>query len=341
MHLVNPRENSKATLDSMFAAKYPWLLRWAMHFVQNDRAAAEDLVQDTFLRILSLHDEVSNLDDIEPLLYTHLRFAFLTERRRGLSQTFLGLGTIDFDTFAASLRTPVSTKFDQIEAQNELRKILAFLLWRRRSAKFASIFLLRFFHGFSPEEIAPICLISRHSVDLALGYAREELKTYLVNPSKLHVLRRGSVPEYKPFNIAIPSCDFEKDLLQSIFNSSCGTCPSSAFFERHYHTLNLRPLESDLLAHIVSCKVCLYKVTQFLWGTAATHSFNGGLFETNPSYGKIKAARFVGERCLCANLRRRARKKARNIRASPLGVGHRAKRRGCRGAKHWFPLRNS
>ena len=65
MHLVNPRENSKATLDSMFAAKYPWLLRWAMHFVQNDRAAAEDLVQDTFLRILSLHDEVSNLDDID------------------------------------------------------------------------------------------------------------------------------------------------------------------------------------------------------------------------------------------------------------------------------------
>jgi len=262
MHLVNPRENSKATLDSMFAAKYPWLLRWAMHFVQNDRAAAEDLVQDTFLRILSLHDEVSNLDDIEPLLYTHLRFAFLTERRRGLSQTFLGLGAIDFDTFAASLRTPVSTKFDQIEAQNELRKILAFLLWRRRSAKFASIFLLRFFHGFSPEEIASICLISRHSVDLALGYAREELKTYLVNPSKLHVLRRGSAPEYKPFNNAIPSCEFENDLLQSIFNSSCGTCPSSAAFERHYHTLNLRPLESDLLAHIVSCKVCLYKVTQ-------------------------------------------------------------------------------
>jgi type IV secretory pathway protease TraF len=28
-------------------------------------------------------------------------------------------------------------------------------------------------------------------------------------------------------------------------------------------TLNLRPLESDLLAHIVSCKVCLYKVMRF------------------------------------------------------------------------------
>jgi len=175
MHLVNPRENSKAALDSMFAAKYPWLLRWAMHFVQNDRAAAEDLVQDTFLRILSLHNEVSNLDDIKPLLYTHLRFAFLTERRRELSQTFLGFGAVDFDTFAITLCTSESTSFNLIESQNELRKILAFLLWRRRSAKFASLFLLRFFHGFSPEEIASICLVSRHSVDLSLGYAREEL----------------------------------------------------------------------------------------------------------------------------------------------------------------------
>jgi hypothetical protein len=96
-----------------------------------------------------------------------------------------------------------------------------------------------------------------------LGYAREELKTYLVNPSKLHVLRRGSAPEYKPLKIAVPSCDFANDLLQSIFSSSCGTCPSNAVFERHYHTLNLRPLESNLLAHIVSCKVCLCKVTRF------------------------------------------------------------------------------
>jgi len=263
MHLVNPRENSKAALDSMFAAKYPWLLRWAMHFVQNDRAAAEDLVQDTFLRILSLHNEVSNLDDIKPLLYTHLRFAFLTERRRELSQTFLGFGAVDFDTFAITLCTSESTSFNLIESQNELRKILAFLLWRRRSAKFASLFLLRFFHGFSPEEIASICLVSRHSVDLSLGYAREELKTYLVNPSKLHVLRRGSAPEYMPLKVAVPSCDFANDLLRSVFSSACGTCPNNAALERHYHTLNQRPLEGNLLAHIVSCKVCLCKVTQF------------------------------------------------------------------------------
>jgi len=113
MHLVNPREKSKAALDSMFAAKYPWLLRWAMHFVQNDRAAAEDLVQDTFLRILSLHDEVSNLDDIKPLLYTHLRFAFLTERRRGLSQTFLGLGaprSLQVSFFSASFMDSLPRK---------------------------------------------------------------------------------------------------------------------------------------------------------------------------------------------------------------------------------------
>jgi DNA-directed RNA polymerase specialized sigma24 family protein len=285
MHLLNPRKSSAQELDSMFSAKYPWLLRWAMHFTQNDRPAAEDLVQETCVRILKLRNKLSNLDDVEPLLYTHLRFAFLTERRRGLSEAFLDATIVNFDTLAISLRTLSS--FDQIETQNELRKILAFLLWRRCATKFASFFLFRFFHGLLPAEIANICLVTRHAVDLGLGNVRAELKAYLANPDQIHVLGRGSAPEYKPHRAALPSDDFTNELIESIFRSSYGTCPSNATLERRYRTLNQRPLESDLLAHIVSCKVCLCEVTRLTNTPPPTRSMEESLKPTRRA-GKSK-----------------------------------------------------
>jgi DNA-directed RNA polymerase specialized sigma24 family protein len=261
MKLVHPQRSEDPTPESMFASKYTWLLRWALHFAHNDRAAAEDLVQDTFVRMLLSWDKLKQLYDLEPLLYSYLRYAYLDERRRGRSCTFQSLSTIDSDTLAMSLRT--STSFDQIGIQNELRSILAFLLWRRRSAKFASIFLLRFFHGFFPEEIASICLATRHSIDLSLRHARAELKTYLLDPHQVHVPGRTRMPEFQHPNVAVPVLEFVDDLRREIFNSPRETCPSTLELERHYRAISLHSLESDLLAHIVSCESCLDKVTQF------------------------------------------------------------------------------
>ena len=258
MQFPRPSKHLEQTLEGMFTAKYPWLLRWALHFAQNDPATAEDLVQETFVRVLLLKDTLCDLDNIEPLLYSHLRYAYLTERRRGRNHSFQSLAAADFDTLSISLRT--SAAFDQIEVQNELRKILVFLLWRRRAAKFANMFLLRFFHEFSHEDIAKICLVSRHAVDLALARAREELKAYIADPQQIHVLGRGSAPEFKPQNTAVPSDKFANDMMSEIFQSVWGACPSDDQMEQRYRALTLRPLENDLLAHLVGCKTCLDKI---------------------------------------------------------------------------------
>jgi RNA polymerase sigma-70 factor (ECF subfamily) len=258
MQLPRPTKDLEQTLERMFTAKYPWLLRWALHFAQNDPAAAEDLVQETFVRILVLQDTLSDVDNIEPLLYTHLRYAYLTERRRGRNHSFQSLAAADFDTLSISLRTTAA--FDQIEVQNELRKILVFLLWRKRAAKFANIFLLRFFHEFNHQEIANICLISRHAVDLALARAREELKAYVTGPQQIHVLGRGNAPEFKPQTTAVPSDKFAGDMMLEIFQSRGGACPSDDRLEQRYRALTPRPLENDLLAHLVSCRTCLDKI---------------------------------------------------------------------------------
>ncbi|GGH17431.1 RNA polymerase sigma factor [Silvibacterium dinghuense] len=257
MRLVHPRlpdSDSGLTLESLFAAKYTWLLRWALHFSHNDRAQAEDLVQETFVRILNLRGSIDG-DNIEALLYTQLRFAYLTERRR--NHLLQNLDVVDFDTLTIGLRT--FSTLDQMQVQNDLRRILEYLLWRRRAAKFASFFLLRFFHGFAVDEVAAICRVTRNAIDLGLRNAREELKSYLADPARMQVLGRGAAPEVRQLNSTLSSPEFADALIESIFAASCGHCPATEL-ERRYAALNAPSLDIDLLAHIVSCRACLEKI---------------------------------------------------------------------------------
>jgi DNA-directed RNA polymerase specialized sigma24 family protein len=257
---IDTPKNRELALRNIFETKYAWLLRWALHFTEDNRSAAEDLVQETFVRLMLTWDTLVNFDDLEPLLYTYLRYAYLTERRRGRGHAFQSLSSVDFDTLAISLHTTIA--FDQIAVQNEIRDILAYLLWRRRSARFASMFILRFFHGYYPEEIAAVCLSKRFGVDLGLRHARQELRAHLADPHKIQELGRAPILKPKQPNFAIPVDDFESELRRNIFSSTNETCPSMEKLERCYSSFNLRSLECDLLAHIVTCESCLDKVAR-------------------------------------------------------------------------------
>lgn len=262
MRSPNPSKDLEPTLEDQFKAKYSWLLRWALHFAHNDAAAAEDLVQETFVRILLLKNTALDLAQIEPLLYTHLRYAYLTERRRGRNYAFQSLTTAEFDTLSISLRSSPSS--DQIEMQNELRRILSFSLWRRRAAKSANIFLFRFFHEFTHEEIASICLITRHAVDTALLRSREELTEYLADPQQIRIAGRGAPPEHRTTSYAVASYEFAQQTTEMIFSSFSGVCFEDEKIERWYSAMNLRPLDTEDLSHLVCCKTCLEKVTRIV-----------------------------------------------------------------------------
>lgn len=253
-------EDREHALRRVFESKYAWLLRWALHFTESDRAAAEDLVQETFVRLVLSWDTLQDLDDLEPLLYSYLRYAHLSERRRGRSHAFQRLSSADFDTLAISLRS--SSTFDQIEVQNEIRQILLFLMWRRYTARFASMFLLRFFHGYFPEEIASICRTKRFGVDLGLRQARKELKAHLDDPRQVQVFGRSAFPESRIPKRAVPTEEFEEELRQEIYKSSSETCPSWTLLEGYYVSGDHDPLETTLLAHVVACERCLEKAAR-------------------------------------------------------------------------------
>jgi hypothetical protein len=77
------------------------------------------------------------------------------------------LSAVEFDSLEIVLRANSSA--DLIELQNELRRIIGWLTWRKEAAKPASILLLRFLHCYFPEEIMRIGLLRRHRVDSSLA----------------------------------------------------------------------------------------------------------------------------------------------------------------------------
>jgi RNA polymerase sigma factor (sigma-70 family) len=262
MRLVRTTESSLQTPESVFASKYPWLLRWALHFSQNNRAVAEDLVQDTFLKLLLSWESLHDLDNIEPLLYSYLKYSHLAEQRRGQRYSFQSLSTIDCDSLGVILSN--ARPDGQLELQDELRRIVNFLLWRKNSARFASIFLLRFFHGYFPDEIAQICCSSRHAVDLSLSHAREELRAYLLDSNNVEVIHMMRPEEIKPSGAAIPEHDFVGELRRSIFAAAGSPCLAIDELQARYQKTPQTSIESSLLAHIVSCKRCLDEVSNVL-----------------------------------------------------------------------------
>lgn len=252
----NARHAEAPTPAGVFDEKYDWLFRWAMHFTHNDRGMAEDLVQDAFVRLLVSWPKIKDdITQVEPFLYSTLKYGHLMELRRGRRFNFQDLALIEFDDLRLSLKEEKGT--DPIDVQDDLRRIVAYLCWRKRSVKSASILLLRFFHGYFPEEIARIALMKRGSIDELLRVAREEVKAYLADPNGVAFIHQSKPPELMPRRIAMPQERFAEELRTTIYQAQTSTCPSASQWAERYNAVPSRPLSADRLAHLVSCEHCL------------------------------------------------------------------------------------
>lgn len=259
MRLVRSNPLGPATLDDLFVLKYEWLMRWALHFAQGDRSTAEDLVQDTFVRFAITHPELDDPENAEALLYTYLKHVHLAHLRRVQKYPFQNLSIDEFDSISVGLRQNPST--NPIDVQNNLRRILAYLCWRKDSTKAASILILRFFYGYFPEEITRIGLVSRPVVDNGLRAARKDLKRHLSDSNEARVLSWESVPEFVPSREALPTERFIDEIREILLSWRRGACLPAEQLIGRYAVEAPRPIECELLAHIASCQRCLDVIT--------------------------------------------------------------------------------
>ena len=166
----------------LFVLKYEWLMQWALYFAQGDRSTAEDMVQDTFVQFAISDPELDDPQNVEALLYTYLKHVHMAHLRRLQKYPLQNLSIAEFDSINVGLRQSPSA--NPLDIQNNLRRILAYLCWRKDSAKSASILILRFFYGYFPDEITQIGLVSRPVVDNRLRAARKDLKRHLSDSAR-------------------------------------------------------------------------------------------------------------------------------------------------------------
>ena len=280
MLLTNLVAEAGTTAD-LFLSRYRWLRRWAMQFAGNDKATAEDLLQETFLRFCQANLKVAEIRDAEALLYTYLEYVHLAHMREVKRHSFVSLADAKLDALALGLLT--GPDVERIETQNILRRITAYVSWRKQTSKSASIVALRFFHGFLPEEIACIALMSREAVDERLHTGRNEIRLHLLDSVRLREIQRGAPAEIFPLKVVVSTDALHAELLNQLFHAPHGPCMSREQLATRYRKSADIPIQRDLLAHLVCCPKCLAVVEQICRQNQHPHAPGnaGGSFRMN------------------------------------------------------------
>lgn len=246
------------TLDDCFIAHYAHLVARAQQLLGRDRQAAEDLVHDVYLRLALRRFDVATVQNVEAYLVTTLRNVHLSQVRRGRSTASSTTSIIDYDSLIASLRSLASDE-DRRDAHEALRHVARYACQRKRSSKGASVLILRFFHGYYPAEIARIVRTSEAAVAGRLRLARAEARAHLADPTPVRTFGRR--------HRDVPPDDgtaFVLALRQAIFDSRTGDCLSSRALDHVYAGHHTDPLDTGMLAHLVSCPLCLDAVNHRL-----------------------------------------------------------------------------
>ena len=98
MRLVKPNPADPSTLDDLFVEKYEWLMRWAVYFAQGERATAEDMVHDTFVRFAVSHPKLDHEENAEKLLFKFLKYVHQEHLYRLQKYPHQNLSVDEFDS---------------------------------------------------------------------------------------------------------------------------------------------------------------------------------------------------------------------------------------------------
>ena len=247
--------------EDLFIERYDQLLGWALHLTHNDRERAEDLLHDAFIQFTFTHPDIQAIQNLDGYLYGVLRNIHVSQLRRAGQKHLQQLSIVEYDSAISGLRS-IDPR-DQIQLQDELRRICQYACARKETAMAASVLILRFFHGYYPSEIAKILRSSCSAVSLRLRIARREAKTSLGNPQGLTFIGEQPV-EIFPAKFARPIDDLLSELQRMIFQSRRGDCLTGEPLQRIFKTSDAPPLTTKALGHIVSCAKCLDEVNEIL-----------------------------------------------------------------------------
>src|SRR6266545_4080445 len=212
--MLNPQKIVSTHADR-FLERYERLRVWALQLTERDHERAEDLLHDAFIQFTLSQPDLQSINDLDSYLFVCLRNLHLSQMRRATRGAGRELSIVEYDS--AELGLWAVDPRDQIKTQDELRTVCHYACRRRKTSKAGSVLILRFFHGYYPEEIASVLRITRPAVKDRLRLARAEAKLYLSDSDRLNLLHENRSEERPRAEIGRLSDNILDELRQTIF----------------------------------------------------------------------------------------------------------------------------
>ncbi|HEU4795294.1 MAG TPA: sigma-70 family RNA polymerase sigma factor, partial [Pyrinomonadaceae bacterium] len=225
-------------------------------------ARAEDLVQEVFSAFAIAHTDLSAVQDLRGYLYTTLRNIHVSEMRLAGRSHNHARSIVEYSI--AEVALAATDPYTIFHVQDQLRQICQYACLRKQSSRAGSVLILRYFHGYLPSEIAQVVGGTCQSVRQNLTFARNEARLFLEDPGALKFIERTAGAAVPAHGAVCPSDRLLNELRQAIFDSCEGQCQGSDFIRRLYVERLICSADNSLLAHLVSCPICLDLVNRRL-----------------------------------------------------------------------------
>jgi RNA polymerase sigma factor (sigma-70 family) len=261
LFMLNPQKTAVTHADA-FIELYERLRSWALQLTEHDQERADDLLHDAFIQFTLSRPDLAAIKDLDGYLYVCLRNLHLSQMRRATRTTNRELSIIEYDS--AELGLWIVDPRDQIKTQDELRTVCHYACRRRKTSKAGSVLILRFFHGYYPEEVATVLRITRPAVKDRLRLARAEARLYLNDSDRLNLIHDLRPEERPRVEVGRLSDNLLTELRQTIFSACEGRCFSRKQLADFYTSDNAGALTVENLAHIVTCAKCLDEVNRIV-----------------------------------------------------------------------------
>lgn len=162
------QSSDQRAFSELFQAMHVALLRYAWRFT-SDEEAARDVVQDAFLKVWQIREEIDPQKSLKALLYTIVRNLSLNHNRSAQHTTSM-LPDHDLHDHAPG----VDHELDAEMLSERLRTFIRQMPERRREA-----FTLSRFEGLSHEEIAQVMGLTPRTVNTHIVLALKDLRKRL------------------------------------------------------------------------------------------------------------------------------------------------------------------
>ena len=167
--------NKQARYENLVNAYSPWLYRYA-YWLSGEKSAAEDLVQETFLRAWRFLDSLKDEASAKSWLTTILR----RENARKDERKQFQYSDVDMDS--------ISSETKEFDARPEVSALRIAL--KNLPGKYREPLVLQVLEGYSLKEIADMFDLPRNTVATRLHRARQKLRSVLQDDTAENRQRR-------------------------------------------------------------------------------------------------------------------------------------------------------